>query len=258
MHAPIRAKIYTRDERGELEGLARAAKVEHWLRQIKSLLRPVTCLIGSAVIGMSPPASAVSGEPLLLTDPTAPLEQAWTHQRFRNATDYKTVKLDGVAAIRAIARDSASGLYREARYRVADHPWLEWTWRVNRLQRTADIRVAEREDFAAAIFLIFGRPDMLNPDVPTLVYVWTSDQLPEGAVVDSPHLPGVVRSIVVRSGESRNGEWIREHRNVVDDFRRAFMKEPPASVEVIAIFTDNDQTGEPVESYYGTIRALPE
>ncbi len=211
------------------------------------------------MVGMSPLASAVSGEPLLLTDPAAPLEQAWTHQRFRSATDYKTVELDGVAAIQAIARDSdsASGLYREARYRVADHPWLEWTWRVNRLQRTADIRIAKREDFAAAIFLIFGRPDMFNPDVPTLVYVWTSDQLPEGAIVDSPHHPGVVRSIVLRSGESRSGEWIRERRNAEDDFRRAFMKEPPASVEVIAIFTDNDQTGEPVESYYGAIQALP-
>lgn len=258
MYAPIRAKIYTRNERCELEGLARLPKIDHWLRQTKSLLRPVMRLVGSAVVGMSPLASAVSGEPLLVTDPTAPLEQAWTHQRFGNATDYKTVRLDGVAAIQAIAQDSASGLYRETSYRVADHPWLEWTWRVDRLQRTADIRVAEREDFAAAIFLIFGRPDMFNPDVPTLVYVWTSDQLPEGAVVDSPHHPGVVRSIVVRSGESRSGEWIHESRNVLDDFRRAFMKEPPAAVEMIAIFTDNDQTNEPVEAYYGSITALPE
>lgn len=195
---------------------------------------------------------------MLLADPTAPLERAWTHQRFGNATDYQTVKLDGAAAIHAIAQDSASGLYRGVRYRVAEHPWLVWTWRVDRLQRTADIRVAEREDFAAAIFLIFGRPDMFNPDVPTLVYVWTSDQLPEGAVVDSPHHPGFVRSIVVRSGESRSGEWIRERRNVVDDFRKAFMKEPPATIEMIAIFTDNDQTNEPVEAYYGVIRALSE
>jgi hypothetical protein len=28
-------------------------------------------------------------------------------------------------------------------------------------------------------------------------------------------------------------------------------------VEVIAFFTDNDQTGEPVEAYYGTVQALP-
>ena len=26
---------------------------------------------------------------------------------------------------------------------------------------------------------------------------------------------------------------------------------------MVALFTDNDQTGEPVEAYYGAIRALP-
>jgi hypothetical protein len=210
------------------------------------------------VIVMSSVSPVTAGEPVLLADPSVPLEQAWTHQRFRGETDYQRTELDGVAAIRAVGRRSASGLYRGVDYRVLDQPWLEWTWRVDRLQPTADIRVTEREDFAAAIFLIFGRPDMFNPDVSTLVYVWASDQLPEGAVVDSPHHPGVVRSIVIRSGESRSGEWIRERRNVVDDFRKVFMKEPPAAVEMIAIFTDNDQTDEPVEAYYGAITALPE
>src|SRR3546814_7344912 len=93
-------------------------------------------------------------------------------------------------------------------YRIAEHPWLEWTWRVDQLQQAADIRVRDREDFAAAIFLIFGRPSMLQPDVPTLVYVWTTDLLPENSVVDSPHYPGVVRDIVVRSGASRLGQGV--------------------------------------------------
>src|SRR3546814_696513 len=138
-------------------------------------------------------------------------------------------------------------------YRIAEHPWLEWTWRVDQLQHAADIRVRDREDFAAAIFLIFGRPSMLQPDVPTLVYVWTTDLLPENSVVDSPHYPGVVRDIVVRSGASRLGQWVRERRNVSEDFRRAFGREPPDTIEVLAVFTDNDQTGEPVEAYYGAI-----
>jgi hypothetical protein len=43
---------------------------------------------------------------------------------------------------------------------------------------------------------------------------------------------------------------------VVDDFRRSFGREPPEPVEVVALFTDNDQTREPVEAYYGAIVAL--
>ena len=157
-----------------------------------------------------------------------------------------------------IGREFASGLYRDTPYRVEDRPWLEWTWRVDRLQETADIRVKSREDFAAAIFLIFGRPSMINREVPTLAYVWTSGRVPVGAVVASPHHPGSVRSIVVRSGAADLGQWMSERRNVFEDFRKAFGQEPPDPVEIVALFTDNDQTGEPVEAYYGAIRALPD
>jgi hypothetical protein len=214
-------------------------------------------LFAVAIILTAPPSSTRAEAPLLLADPTLPLEQAWTHRSFGAATRYESVMLDGVPAIRAIGRESASGLYRETPYRVGDRPWLEWTWRVDQLQETADIRVKSREDFAAAIFLMFGRPSMTNREVPTLAYVWTSGRVPVSAVVASPHRPGSVRSIIVRSGSADLGQWRRERRNVSEDFRRVFGQEPPDPVEIVALFTDNDQTGEPVEAYYGAISALP-
>jgi hypothetical protein len=214
-------------------------------------------LVALSALALSIALPALGKEPVLLADPAAPLDEAWTHRRFSAATEYDRVTVEDIAAIRAVGRNSASGLYRDVRYEVAEHPWLAWRWRVDRLQQAADIRSEAREDFAAAIFLIFGRPSMFNRDVPTLVYVWTSGRLSENAIVDSPHHPGVARSIVVRSGRERLGEWIGERRNVVDDFRRAFGREPPETVEVVALFTDNDQTGEPVEAYYGAIHALP-
>ncbi|MBI3042941.1 MAG: DUF3047 domain-containing protein [Betaproteobacteria bacterium] len=209
------------------------------------------------VLGLVAAIPTFAKDVLLVADPAAPLARAWTHQRFGAATEYKEIMLDGVAAIRAIGRNSASGLYRDFRYRIAEHPWIEWTWRVDRLQRTADIRVKAREDYAAVLFLIFGRPSLLNRDVPTLAYVWTSARIPEGSILDSPYHPGTTRNIVVRSGEARLGEWLTERRNVIDDFRRAFGRESPETVEVIALFTDNDQTREPVETYYGAVQALP-
>lgn len=209
------------------------------------------------VLGFVAAVPAFATEPLPLVDPTAPVAETWTHRRFGAATEYERIMVDGVAAIRAIGRSSASGLYRDVRYEVVEHPWIEWTWRVERLQRAADIRVKAKEDYAAAIFLIFGRPSMVNRDVPTLTYVWTSALIPEGSIVDSPYHPGTTRNIVVRSGEEQLGQWVRERRNVISDFRRAFGREPPQTVEVIALFTDNDQTREPVETYYGAMRALP-
>ena len=39
---------------------------------------------------------------------------------------------------------------------------------------------------------------------------------------------------------------------------KAFGQEPPDTVEIVGLFTDNDQTGEPVKAYYGTVTALPD
>src|SRR3546814_12856878 len=98
---------------------------------------------------------------------------------------------------------------------------------------------------------------MFNRDVPTLAYVWTSSQLPEDAVVDSPYHPGTVRSIVLRSGGEHLGRWAEERRNVLSDFRKAFGRAPPAAVSVVALFPATAQTGEPGEAFSRALRALP-
>ena len=61
---------------------------------------------------------------------------------------------------------------------------------------------------------------------------------------------------MIRGGAAPLGAWVMERRNVVEDFRRAFGRDPPDRVAVIGLFTDNDQTGEPVDVAYGAIRAL--
>src|SRR3546814_11212188 len=115
-------------------------------------------LLAGVIIAISFMTPAVRGEPVVLADPTLPLLQTWTHRRFVGATDYERTKLDGVAAIRAVGRDSASGLYRDVRYQVAAHPWPPWTWPVAQLQQTAEPRIKERGASATGCFFIFGRP----------------------------------------------------------------------------------------------------
>lgn len=207
-------------------------------------------LVGSAAAA----AVAANGE-LVLLDPSAPIDELWSRGGWRRQTEYSRSEASGVPAIRAVGRNSGSALHRELRYRPADYPWLEWSWRVDKLQESADIRDAKREDFGAAVSLIFGRPSLLRRNVPTLSYVWTSTKLRAGDVVASPHHQGTTQSVVLQAGPEKLGQWIRERRNVLDDYRRAFGADPPEHVEVIALWTDNDQTGEPVEAYYGRIAA---
>ncbi len=102
---------------------------------------------------------------LVLVDPAAPLEEAWTHRKFGAATEYRRVEVDGTPYIRAVGRNSASGLYGEVNFHPVAYPWLEWTWRVDKLQKTADIRTKAGEDMAAAIYLLFGRPSWFRPEV---------------------------------------------------------------------------------------------
>ena len=240
----LRGAPTARYERGRRSGRTRE----------RTLLRGIAlAAVVMLVAAVSAPAAAEPG--VVLADPAAPLAETWDHRVFGAATSYSQVRMDGVVCIRAQGRASASGLYRPDNYRVAVHPWLEWRWRVDALQGAADIRVKEREDFAAAIFLIFGRPGLLSRDAPTLAYVWTNERVARDSIVVNPRFPAQMRSVVVENGSGRLGSWRTERRNVVADFKRAFGRDPPEVVELIAIFTDNDNTGEPVEAYYGAIAA---
>ena len=193
-----------------------------------------------------------------LFDATTAIQDRWTHLPLRGSTEYRITTREGRTAIRAIGKRSASGLIRRVDVDPQRCRNVEWSWAVTRLQPGADLREKKREDVAASIFLLFGDPGFLfDPQpVPTLRYVWTNEKVPVDTVIDNPYLPGTVRSIVIRSGADGMGNWIVERRDISSDFRRAFNRDPEAPVQAIVLFTDNDQTGEPVEAYYGFAKAL--
>src|SRR5262245_13077892 len=169
----------------------------------RSLVAGLSLTLAACAAG--PPAArqgvGVAGERVLFAAETA-IQDEWQPVALRGETEYRLAVVDGRLAIRALGRQSASGLLRPVQVDPSRCPVLEWTWRVERLQPDADLRVKERDDVAASLFLFFGDPGLLiNPNrVPTLRYVWTSAQTPVGAVVDSPYAPGIVRSLVVESG----------------------------------------------------------
>jgi len=215
---------------------------------------------GGAQIGRAPDPAADAGDASahrvpLFSGATA-LQDGWQHVRLRGATDWRLVALDGTVAIRAEGQSSASGLFR---YVETDHPkcttggTLHLRWRVDAVQTSSDLTERGQEDVGAGLFLLFGDPGMLSDPqpVPTLRYVWAGVGLPVGTVVDSPYLPGVVRSIVLRNETASLGEWATETRDLAADFRAAFDREPTDPVQAIALFTDNDQTGEPAIAHYG-------
>ncbi|MGH8593618.1 MAG: DUF3047 domain-containing protein, partial [Gammaproteobacteria bacterium] len=47
-------------------------------------------------------------------------------------------------------------------------------------------------------------------------------------------------------------QWRSEQRNIFDDYRRAFGKDPPM-ITGVALMTDSDNTGESASAWYGDI-----
>ena len=58
--------------------------------------------------------------------------------------------------------------------------------------------------------------------------------------------------IVVESGNEKLNNWTREERNVYEDYKKVFGKDPP-HITGVAVMTDSDNTGESAVSFYGDI-----
>lgn len=219
-------------------------------------------LVGAGCAGTSQlrPRASIGElrESVVLFDATTAIQDDWQHLQFRGATEYRLRSVDAQVAICAVGHESASSLIRWVELDPSRCAVLEWAWQVDLVQPGADLRVKEREDVAASLFLLFGDPGFIaDPQpVPTLRYVWTNERVSPETVVENPYLPKTVRSIVIESGTSKTGRWLIERRNVVEDFEKAFGYRPPDTIHAIALFTDNDQTKQPVEACYGWARAL--
>jgi len=50
--------------------------------------------------------------------------------------------------------------------------------------------------------------------------------------------------IVVESGEAKINQWVSEERNVFEDYKRAFGKEPPMASGVAIMTNTNNARGE--------------
>lgn len=153
-------------------------------------------------------------------------------------------------ALRSTPRESASGLYQKTDIDGAALTKIRWSWMVETLQPTVDIRKLSSEDFGATVFFVFGEPSLWNKDVPTLAYTWTATPVKNGAIIQSLRFASL--KYVHLRGVAEAGRWQTEQRNVAADYRAIFGQEPP-KLKYVAIFNDNDQTKAPVTALFGAV-----
>lgn len=167
-------------------------------------------------------------------------------------TEYSFRNQDQKFIIDAKGKDSASGLFIPDPNICLDNDQLAWSWRVDQIQATADITMEEKEDFAASLIILFGKPGLFSKPK-GLIYAFTNTELPKGSVVNSPRAPDNFRTIVLENQDSPLMNWLAYKRNIIEDYELAYGETPNKSLYTIGIFTDNDQTQEPVQASYNLL-----
>lgn len=135
-------------------------------------------------------------------------------------------------------RISLSNENNELRWDVRDNPVLSWRWRANRLPEGASEK--EANDTGAAVYVVF-KTDWIGRPI-SIKYTYSST-LPVGTIVSF----GKLKVIVVSSGRDGIGEWTTVERNIADDYKTLFGKNPPNQPLLITLWSDSDDTGSIAE-----------
>jgi hypothetical protein len=208
-------------------------------------------------------------------DPSQATPDDWQRISFAKVdrqTTYDLVRTDSTVVVRARSDGGASGLATDRRIDLDEYPILEWRWKVEEVVEDGNARTEDGDDYAARIYVTFdyddlGLGDRLKVaalrtlgygDIPTraLNYIW-ANRVDRSTILENAFSDWVMM-VAVRSGEADTGRWVRERRNVLEDYRAAFGGDPPP-VNGVAIMTDTDNTGGTATAYYGDIlfRAAP-
>jgi hypothetical protein len=203
--------------------------------------------------------------------PGGPLPSGWqplTFKKIERHTDYSLVEDDGRVVLRADSDSSASGLVHAIDIDPAQHPVIEWRWKVGNTLQGGDMTRKDGDDYPARVYVSFAYdPDrasflervkqqaawlLYGEDIPyrAVSYIWASNS-PAGAMAANPYTDRTVM-FALQSGEAGSRQWVTERRNVFEDYRRAFGEEPPR-ISGVGIMTDTDNTGETATAWYGDI-----
>lgn len=167
---------------------------------------------------------------------------------------YTVNLVDSGGYLSAQSEKSASGIFYRLSFHAVKKPMVSWKWKVVKFpakKSTGDTQEGwiEKDDYAARVYIIF--PSFLFSRTKSLEYVWDKD-LPEGLILTSPFFENI-KIIVAESGENNLGNWVFEERNIREDFKKAFGREPGV-VGAVAIMTDSDNTISTAEAWYDELR----
>lgn len=123
---------------------------------------------------------------------------------------------------------------------------LSWTWKADLLPTNGDVRALN--DQALQVLVAFGGRKSIS-------YIWDTTAPVDFEKDDSIPLLFKIKAVVVASGESDLGVWKSVTRNIYEDYRRLYGKEP-MPIEGIRIQQNCQHTGTKAAGCVRQIRLM--
>ena len=187
-----------------------------------------------------------------------------TFPKIKTHSKYSLVKDGDKSILKAESRASASAIVYRRTFNIYENPRLHWRWKVTHLSDRGNPKEKAGDDYPIRVYVMFQYdPNRASlgesliykatkaiygkyPPHSTLNYVWTGANIFERFIA-SPYT-GKAYMVVLERGKEKAGQWIEESVNVLEDYRKAYGKEPPATAG-IAVMSDSDNTGTNAEAY---------
>ncbi len=132
-------------------------------------------------------------------------------------------------------------------------PYLQWDWRALELPPGGNEEVEAKNDTGAGVYVAYYMSGRLFKRPVVIKYSYSSS-LPVGTVVSY----GKLKVIVVSSALDGVGEWQTIRRNVVEDYKMLFGKEPPRRPMSLRLWGDSDNTKSVARADFDNIMLLAE
>jgi len=171
--------------------------------------------------------------------------QGWQIKEKSGKADFAVVKEGASFVFKMRSANTSFSLQKEVNIDLRQYPVLTWKWKATKLPGGGDFRKSGTDDQAAQLFLAFSKTQ-------ALVYIWDTSA-PQGVMGEAaaPFFM-TIKAVVLRSGSAELGTWITESRNVYEDYKKLFGKEPPL-VTGVRLQINSQHTGTSAESFFADV-----
>jgi hypothetical protein len=146
---------------------------------------------------------------------------------------------DGRDGVCLDANVASFSINRPVDVSLQQNPILTWTWRVDALPPDGDFRQGRTDDQAAQMFVIFERSGLRRR---AINYIWDTHASVGEAGTDSVPLVISIKTLVVKSGASEIGRWVRMSRDVSRDYADLFGPGTVPRVEAVRFQVNSQHT----------------